>query len=140
MSTFVVKAFPAGKVSDDGTVVAVTVETTDGQSHRLEVPFDRVEWLHQALLKLSMAAYRRQVRTGRLVRGPGAVDAPIVAEMVRVLPDTAHKHALIQVTGRQSPNRPLGLGSMIVDEGGARNLGRRLLEVADQLKQTSRPS
>jgi hypothetical protein len=140
MSTFVVKAFPTGNPSDDGTIVTVTMETADGQSHQLEVPFDQIEWLHQALLHMSSAAHKRQVKSGRLAPAVNAANAPLIAETIRVLPNTAKKHVLIQAAGRQRSAGPVGIGSMIINENGARLLARRLLEVAEQLKQLSRLS
>ncbi len=139
MATWKVKEFPDGGVAEDGMSVSVRVVLTDGHEHFLEMPFSQLDWLTQALLSFGDAAYERQIQTGRMA-APNPISPAMLVDGFRVLPNPAEQHALVQLTGRKEANAPRGIGSFVLAPEQIQNLSERLAEVADELRQRSRPS
>ncbi len=96
------------------------------------MPYSQLDWLTQVLFSAGQGAYQKQAQSGRL-SAANPVDAAMIAEGFRVLPNAAKKEALIQMTGRSQPNEPLGMGSVLVGEELLRNLSVRLSEALQQL-------
>jgi hypothetical protein len=131
MATLEVKLFPHVNVSADGMSITIDCELMDGTVHQLVLPYQQIDWINQALLSAAQGAYLRQVQNGTL-SPVNPLNAPMLATGLRVLPDTANKTALIQMTGRSQPNEPLGSGSVLVGEDLLRGLSTRLQEVLQQ--------
>lgn len=140
MKTWVVQQFPAAEVSPDGTAIFLDIEMAGGQSRRLEIPYGQIEWLLDALLRLSQVAYDRSVANGRIQRIEHDHPGIMIADGSRVLPAPADGRMVVQLTGRRDANAPRGSGSFVIDEHGARDLSVRLAEVAEQLRQAKKPS
>ena len=139
MAEWEVHEFPNGEVADDGLSVTVWARLASGEEHTLKMPYEQLDWLIQALLRLANGAYERQIQTGRLA-SPGDVTDPAMSVAgFRVLPHSKGEHALVQLTGRATASGPLGMGSFSLGTQQARDFGARLLEVADELAQRSRP-
>jgi hypothetical protein len=119
--------------------VSVNVVLKDGKQHVPQMPFDQLDWLVQALLKLANGAYDRQIQAGKLSPA-NPIDPAMTVDAFRVLPDSRTRQALVQLTGRAEPKAPLGMGSFVLAAEQVQGLGERLLEVADQLRQSSRLS
>ena len=139
MVTWKVKEFPDGSVADDGMSVSVRVVLINGREHFLEMPFSQLDWLTQALLSLGDGAYERQKQTGRMAASK-PINPAMIVEGFRVLPNPAEQHALVQMTGRKEANAPRGMGSFVLASEQIQSLSERLAEVADELRQRSRPS
>jgi hypothetical protein len=134
----IIKSFPRGRVSEDGTTLSIDAELQDGSVRTMALPYDQLDWLVQALMSMGNAAFDRQAETGRL-GNVNPLDAAIIAEGCRVLPNPSEQDALVQVTGRKRPDGPLGLGSFKVNQQLAEALGKRLLAVAEDLA-TKKPT
>jgi len=138
MTEFNVQEFPNGNVADDGMSVSINMRLENGEIHTLIMPFKQLDWLNNALLTLSNGAYTRQIETGRL-EAANPIDPAMLVEGFRVLPNSKKLHALVHMTGRQDANGPIGMGSFVLAQEHIRSLGERLLEVAGQLNQMSKP-
>ena len=139
MATWRVQEFPDGKVAQDGSSVSVRVRLENGEEHTLEVPYQQLDWVNQALLRLANAAFDRQVQLGQLAPPPSLTDPAMTVEGFRVMAQSKGEHALVQLTGRASANSPLGMGSFVLAAQQVRGLGARLVEVAAELEQRGRP-
>jgi hypothetical protein len=124
----VVERFPGGKVSHDGKTLTLRMEAKGGE-HALEFPSEAAGVLMQALASLAHFAYRRQLEVGEK-----PLDPLWLSEPPRVASFTVERRgsqALVRLLGRQSPQAPLSMGVFMLEKDLVCELGRRLLEVAE---------
>jgi hypothetical protein len=127
-------------VEDDGRHVVIEIELSDGRTFGLRLPYDQLDFTAQALLQNTFAAYQRQVERGTVTDQQNFLANPMMVESSRIMRVQDGSHLLIQCYGRATLKEPLGMGSLLVDESHARDLGKQLLESADLMAQSRRSS
>jgi hypothetical protein len=134
-----VKRFTEMQISIDGKTMALSMETAEGGSLRLDIPYQQAISLAKATLSLAHEAVDRQNDRGELQASSIAVNA-LRAETVSVLVKPNQEFAAIDAVGIWTSNDSPGTTALLVERQTAEDLINQLRSFVRMASTLSRPS